>query len=234
MHFCSSCNHELKDKDLFCSHCGTPTNFQKKVYCSQCGLELQKEDLFCSQCGTPVKKQQSERSDVTTSRSMTINEIEKTPEKEVVEEYTLRPRFVFVYELLPSSFQTVILLIMLFVVGKLLCDYYHYNTIWIVALFVVLFMLKEFKIFFRKFKYRGVKYIITNDRIEYHNVSTDEHFSLSFKDVTDVKIRRTLATYLFGYGHILVLSGRRGIYLDYIAEVDQVYDYILDHVNTRN
>lgn len=224
MRFCPSCNHELKDNDLFCSHCGTPISYRKEQYCSQCGKQLQTEDLFCSQCGTPVNSEVKEK------RIMTVDEIEKTEEQEVVEEYTLRPRFVFVYELLPSCLTTVLLIVMVFIVGKLICDYYHYDTIWIVIAFVILFVLKEFKIFFRKFKYRGVKYIITNQKIEYHNVSTNEHFSIDFKDVTDVRIRRTLATYLFGYGHILVLSGRTGIYLDYIAEVNQVYQYILDHM----
>lgn len=215
MHFCSSCNNQLKEKDLFCSRCGTPrTSYQAELSCPYCNSSLDIEDLFCSRCGNLVQKVGSEIDNGDT----------------ILEEYTLKPRFVFVYELLPSSFQTVIILVMLFIVCNMVSQYYHYDTKWILILFIILFAVKEFKIFFRKFKYRNIKYVITNSQIEYHNLSKNEQLVLSYKDLTDVRIQKNLATYLFGYGHILVLSGRRGIYLDYIADVEKVYNYILDHM----
>ncbi len=181
-------------------------------YCAVCNNEIKNQDVYCSKCGIKLD--------------------EMTRDNE--ECYELKPRFVFVYELLPSSFSTLILLILIFLVASTFCRYYHYDPILVIALFLLLFAYKEFKIFYRKFRYRNVHYFITNKGIEYVKTGTREfHFTLPYSSITTVKIQRNLATYLFGYGHILVKDGETGIYLDYISEVDKVYQYILDHTKKR-
>ena len=178
--------------------------------CPACNHRVNKQDIYCSRCGIKLEEPNEE------------------------ERYELYPRFVFVYELLPSSFSTIVILILIFLISSTFCKYYHYNTIWVIALFVLLFFYKEFKIFCRKFRYRNIHYVITNNGVEYIcNSRNETRFFIPYSEMTSVKIQRNLATYLFGYGHILVKNGTTGIYLDYISEVDKVYQYILDHMKKR-
>lgn len=194
-------------------------------FCPTCNHQISEVDQFCSVCGTRL---------YVTTVSMDDKVKQSNLVTEIEESYELHPRFVFAYELLPSCFTTLFILILLFCVTTYVCNEYHYDRVWVIALFVVLFALKEFKVFFRKFKYRNIKYIITNLGIEYVQEGNSEtHFYIPYEDITDVRIQRNFATYLFGYGHILVKNGATGIYLDYISEVDKVYTYIREHIKKR-
>lgn len=181
-------------------------------FCPVCNKNLKANETNCGYCGSHL-----------------YDELETS---EAGEQYELKPRFVFVYELLPSSIQTIWLLIVLFIVSNLIREYFHLPTASVVALFAGLLLLKDLKIFYRKFKYRNVKYIISDHGIEYIKESSHpKRYFLPYEEVSAVLIEKNYATRLFGYGHILVKSGSTGIYLDYIADVDQVYQYIIQHIH---
>lgn len=180
------------------------------IFCPVCSTRLGAEDIVCPKCGSHM------------SYSNDREEVEET--------FELHPRFVFIYELLPSSLQTVWMLLLLFIVSILTRNYFHLQPATVIAFFAFLFLLKDFKIFSRKFRYRNVKYIISNEGIEYNNTSKGINYFIPYEKITNVQIQRNLATMLFGYGHILVRDRDNGIYLDYIADVEKVYDYIYDHM----
>lgn len=180
------------------------------IFCPVCSTRLNEKDKICPECGSHIYFD---------------NDL-----FEEEESFELRPRFVFIYELLPSSLQTTWILFLTFVAAILIRDYFHLQPKVIIAFFILLLLLKDFQIFYRKFCYRNVKYIISNKGIEYSNMSKDITYFIPYEDMVDVRIQRNLATMLFGYGHILVRNRDNGIYLDYIANVEQVYDYICQHV----
>lgn len=242
---CPICFHEGKIGDVFCRKCGSSLKENNKE------KQMVAPAYVNPVAALPVAPsyEQSASTVVPDHETImtypeTVDEIQASdfqepiaamPTVEKEEEditYEIRPMFVFVYELLPHSFQTVWLLLILFAASYIATQYYHYSTKLIVVLFAILFILKDLKILYRKFKYRNVRYILDNTGIEYIDDSyKDRHFKLKYENIKEVLIQRNLATYLFGYGHILVKSGTTGIYLDYVAEVDKVYAYILKHTN---
>lgn len=179
-------------------------------YCSKCASESEKKYNYCPACGAKLKNSKA---------------------KKITESFEVRPRFVFVYELLPSSFSTWYMLMLLFIVCYIFCQQFSFKSEYVVLLFVILLLLKDVKIFLRKYKYRGVRYNISDLGIEYIDDSKNQRFFLAYRDIMQVRIKTNLATKLFGYGHILVLGRENGIYLDYISEVEKVYEYIKKHLN---
>lgn len=182
-------------------------------FCPICNSRIQPEDTICTECGT------------------SFNQAYSYSEVPVEESFELRPRFVFVYELLPSSIKTVWMLCLLLVASIAVRDYFHLPPTTVVAFFAFLLLLKDFEIFSRKFRYRNVKYIISSEGIEYSNMSKNITYFIPYDKIRDIKIQRNFATTLFGYGHILVKDRESGIYLDYIADVEKVYDYICEHMD---
>lgn len=180
------------------------------MFCPVCSTRLGEEDTICPECGSHMDYH---------------HEIQ-----EAEESFELRPRFVFIYELLPSGLQSAWILLLLFVVAILVRNYFHLQPATVIAFFALLLLLKDFQIFYRKFRYRNVKYIISNKGIEYSNMSKDVTYFIPYENIIDIRIQRNLATMLFGYGHILVRDRDNGIYLDYIANVETVYDYIYEHM----
>lgn len=236
MKFCATCNHPVKDYDQFCSVCGTRLN--RNTIKTELNLEdeTEKEVVTIKEpvIEKEVKIKKEPVKEVVVEKEPEVLNIKLShPNKanlEPEEIYELRPRFVFVYELLPSSLSTLLILIAIFAIGTYICNQYNYDRIWIVIIFAILFLLKEFKVFYRKFRYRNIKYVITDLGVEYVKEGNNgTHFYIPYEEVSDVRIQRNLATYLFGYGHILVKNKLSGIYLDYVSEVNQVYEYILSH-----
>lgn len=178
--------------------------------CHKCSYESENDYKYCPLCGEKLK---------------TIKNKQET------ENFELRPRFVFVYELLPSSFSTWYMLILLFITCYIFCHQWNLESTYVIFLFLILFILKDIKVLFRQFKYRAVKYNISDLGIEYINDSKDQKLFIPYEDIMQIRIKTNLATNLFGYGHILVMGRDNGIYLDYVSNVEKVYEYIKEHLN---
>ena len=58
---CVVCGSEIGENALFCSHCGTKierekkTNIPKILYCSNCGTALRENASFCVECGAKIR-----------------------------------------------------------------------------------------------------------------------------------------------------------------------------------
>ncbi len=151
---------------------------------------------------------------------------------------TLRPRFIVFFEMLPSGLSTILLLLLIYGISIFCLNNYSEELLkysiesdFLLYLTIFLFVLKYLKVLLRQIKYRNVYYNITDLGVEY--IKEDRNYSsffIGYEEMTEVKIQRNLLTYVFGYGHILIKSGNVGIYLDYVASVEEVYDYILQNV----
>ncbi len=154
---------------------------------------------------------------------------------------TLRPRFIVAFEMLPSKLSTILLLVFIYGISiYCLTEFseellkYNINNYSLVYLTIILFVFKYVKILYRQIKYRNIFYNITDLGIEYYKEgSSIVSYFIGYEEMTEIKIQKNVMTYLFGYGHILVKSGNVGIYLDYIAGVENVYNYILENAKQR-
>ena len=156
------------------------------MVCPNCQQQINVDDIVCPYCGLKLKLTKRQNDWVA----------------------TVTPRFEFVYELVPTI-QGILIFIMTWIVGNLVCEYFDYPIQYVIYAMMFLFLVYIAGIVFRFFHRKAMKYeIYENSVLFIDNFLQHREYKLEYENVMDVEHSQTFLQRIFHIGTIRIYADR--------------------------
>lgn len=156
------------------------------MICPNCRHKINTNDITCPQCGLKLKLNKKQTNWVA----------------------TVTPKFAFVYELIPTI-QGILIFVMTWIVGNLVCEYFDYPVRYVIYAMVFLVLIYIGGIIFRFFRHKAMKYEIYENRILFiDSFIKYREYELDYKNVMDIEYSQTFLQRLFHIGNIRIYADR--------------------------